>query len=291
MRSPVSEQVLEGLYQHRLLLAEQVHALYRPDRDRSGTRRMLADLVRHGLVAAAPDVTGGRRKVFYLTVAGIDAVENVPTAERRRKLIEPAQAAGPLQRHTLAVNDVGVAFVRGARERGEEFGPLSWLHEVAHPIGPPPGRRRGEELIADALLTYQQDQGGRVRVFYRFLELDRATMPAPRLAAKLARYAQLYHHTIVRKPRATSVRFWETRYPVFPTVLLVLDGDIPARLVRRRYAVLVLCGDDRDLQRTPQVDVAACLLHELRSSGPFAPIWRRATDPDLPVDWLGRPER
>lgn len=288
-RAPIAEAVMEGLYQHRLLTAAQIHVLHTPDRLRRRTRAMLSELVQRGLVAAVPDVTGGRRKIFYLTPAGTEAVESAPTAERRRKLIEPEQACGPLQRHTLAVNDVGIAFVRAARARDDEFGPLSWHHEIAHPIGAPPGRKRGEDLIADALLTYQQDDDERIRVFYRLLELDRATMPAPRLAAKLARYARLYHHTIATKPGVPPVRFWETRYPVFPTVALVLDGDTPERLTRRRYAVLALCADDRDLRRTPQVDIAACLLDDLRTDGPFAPIWRRLVDPELAVDWLGRP--
>ncbi len=80
--------------------------------------------------------------------------------------------------------------MRAARARGDECGPLAWRHEIAHPIGPAPGRRTPEQLIADALLTYQRNQpDGTTSFHYRFIELDRATMPVDDLAAKLARYA------------------------------------------------------------------------------------------------------
>jgi hypothetical protein len=55
--------------------------------------------------------------------------------ETRRKLLSPMDARGPLRAHTLAVNDVGIAFLKAARPRAEdECGPLAWRHEVAHPI-------------------------------------------------------------------------------------------------------------------------------------------------------------
>lgn len=288
MSRPIHEAILEGLFQHRLLTTGQIHALYTPTTLARRTRRLVSALEGRGLVAAVPAVGGGRRKVLYLTPAGIDAVHGAPTAEPRSKLLTAEQAGGPLQRHTLAVNDAGIALVHAARVRGDEFGPLAWQHEIAHPIGAPPGRKRQEELIADALLTYQQQaDDGRVQFLYRFLELDRATMPAPTLAAKLARYARLHRHMTIGGPGSTPRRFWETRYPVFPTVLLVLDGAGRERLERRRRAVLLLCAEDHDLQRTPAVEVSACLLEDLRIQGPFAAIWRTLADPDRPVDWLG----
>jgi hypothetical protein len=52
-------------------------------------------------------------------------VEAVPNrAEMRRRLLMSAMASGQLQAHTLAVNDVGIAFLAAARERGPRFWPL-----------------------------------------------------------------------------------------------------------------------------------------------------------------------
>lgn len=287
--APVAVAMLEGLYQHRLLSTQQLHELYTPDSTTRWTQDLVARLGRAELVAAARQPGG--QKVLYLTPTGVEFVEQVPHAESRRKLLSPEQVEGPLQRHTLAVNDVGIAFVRTARERGDEFGPLSWRHEIAHPIGPPPGRKRSEELIADAFLIYeQQDDDGAVQFHFRLLELDRATMPVDALAGKLARYARLYHHTLPAQPGAVAVRFWETRYPVFPTVAVVLEGASRSRLERRRQTVLALCSEDPDLRRTPEVEITACLLTDLQAAGPFLPIWRTTTEPSTAVDWLGHPQ-
>jgi hypothetical protein len=281
--SPVAVAMLEGIYQHRLISTAQLRCLYTPEASRYWTANVVRRLERAGLVASVRRLGG--MKLAYVTPGGADAVQAVPHAEPRRKLLDEAQAQGPLQRHTLAVNDVGLAFVEAARVRGDGFGPLSWRHELAHPIGPPPGRRRPEELIADALLTYEEHGRLGVRFHYRFLELDRNTMPLDLLVAKLVRYARLYRHTVESGKR--SVRFWETRYPVLPTVLLVLDGGTRERLRRRRHTVLSLCAEHPDLRRTPQVEISACLLEDLKADGPFAAIWRTKRDPARPVNWLG----
>ena len=56
--------------------------------------------------------------------------------------------------------------------------------------------RPSVKRIADALLTYQRNEPDCGASFhYRFIELDRATIPVDTVAAKLARYAGLYRHT------------------------------------------------------------------------------------------------
>jgi hypothetical protein len=194
--------------------------------------------------------------------------------------------------HTLSVNDVGISFAVAARKReGDVCGPLAWRHEIAHPIGPPPGRKRPEQLIADAVLTYERRKpSGAIRLEYRFVELDRNTMPTALLAGKLARYARLYRHTV--KSPDGPVAYWQTRYPVFPTVLLVLDNGTTRQLERRARTVLGLCAEHPELRSTPEVEISCCSLSDLQDSGPFASIWRTIHDPSQPVDWLGnRKER
>lgn len=133
----------------------------------------------------------GALRAWYLNEAGADLAESIPyRAEDRCKLLDPRQASGPLQAHTLAVNELGLCFLRAARERGDEFSPRSWRHEVAH--GPAPGMRRGELLIADAVFAYMVVSEQDLALEYRFCELDRGTLPSERLARKLARYARLY---------------------------------------------------------------------------------------------------
>src|SRR5690606_8363700 len=110
--------------------------------------------------------------------------------------------------------------------------PFDWFHEIAHSLGPPPGRRAPEQLIADAVLTYLlREDGGAASIAYRFLELDRANRSAAELARRIGRYARLYRRTITSPdPGGGAVALWERLYPVFPTVLVVLAARSPERL-------------------------------------------------------------
>jgi hypothetical protein len=74
---------------------------------------------------------------------------------------------------------------------------------------------------------------------------------------------------------------------VFPRVLVVLANGTSAALARRRGTLLALCREDQDLREGRDVHIDVCLLEELRTNGPFAPIFRTAADPDTPVTWLG----
>jgi hypothetical protein len=284
----VGVEILESLGQHRLLSTPQVHDLHTPAASMRWTREVLARLRDDGLTAAARR-PGGLR-LWHVTETGADALEAVPSrAEGRRSAVTPEKAAGPLQEHTLAVNDVGLAFVRAARPRGDECGPFDWFHEIAHPLGPAPGHRASEQLIADAVLTYQlAEKGGGASVAWRFVELDRANRSAAELARRIGRYARLYRRTVPSEdPALGRVALWERLYPVFPGVLVVLANGSPERLERRRTTVLALCRADPELAATPEVEVSICLLDPLRASGPFAPIFRALADPALAVDWLG----
>ncbi len=283
---PLAVEMLEGIYQHRLLSSAQLHEIYTPGRSREWAHQQIRKLERAGLAAAVRQPGG--RKLLHLTPAGLTMAETVPRTESRSKLITPEHAAGALQRHTLAVNDVGVAFLRAARERGDEFGPLSWRHEIAHPIGSPFGGKRNEQVIADAVLVYPEDrEDGRTVFFYRFVELDRNTMPVHALAAKLARYERLHSYRPRPKNAGSSVGlFWETRYPVFPAVMLVLSNGTDRQLRRRRYQALNLAAQTK----YRSVAILACLLSELRAMGPYAPIFTTANDQERPVDWLGHGE-
>jgi hypothetical protein len=121
---------------------------------------------------------------------------------------------------------------------------------------------------------------------YRFLELDRATLPLDRLAAKLARYARLERHV----PKGAREPGWRGHYPTFPGLLVVL-ADRPRRLLeRRRDAAIALCQTDPEFRRSAELSVSICLLDDLKQRGPFAPIFDPATDPRRAVNWLGEPD-
>jgi hypothetical protein len=285
----VAVEMLESVHQHRLLSTAQLHTLHTPATGRRWTQLLLGELRARDLVRFVR--TNGAGKLWFATEQGADAVEALGTrAEPRRKVIAPAHAAGPLRQHTLAVNQAAIAFVIAARERGDDCGPLSWRHEIAHPIGRPPGRRHPEQLIVDALLTYlHTGVEGDAALHYRFLELDRATLPVDALAAKLTRYARLYHYTPDIKPGESPRPGWRTHYPAFPAVHVLLAGGRRRALERRLEQVIALAHTDAELTRTQQVAISFAHLEDLNADGPFARIFVELNSPERLVDWLGRP--
>lgn len=276
---------LACVHQHRLLSTAQLHELTAPTTTRRKTQALLAELADRGLLARVRQRTGARgaMNLWHLTPAGADVIYSAPTvAEPRRRVLSAEQAAGPLQHHTLAVNEVGLAFVRAARARGDDCGPLAWRHEIAHPAGP----KRGDLVIADALLSYLTNEGP-PRLDQRFIELDRATVPAAALATKLARYTALARY---RRAGATAPA-WRDHYQALPPVLVVLTGASPARLERRMRAVVALCDTNPRLTTPKEPRICLCTLTDLQSAGPFAAVFRPLDAPSVPVDWLGhRPD-
>jgi hypothetical protein len=189
----VATGVLAGIYQHRLLSTSQLHALYTPDAGPRWTRKVLALLADRGLVDRTQG--HGRLSLWFLTDYGAETVETAgPRAESRRRLVGIAQAEGPLRNHTLRVNDVGIAFVQAARERGDECGPESSRHEVAHPISRPRPEATRARHRRRAHHYLQTSEDGSLALHQRWIELDRGTArPAEHLAAKISAYTRLRH--------------------------------------------------------------------------------------------------
>jgi protein involved in plasmid replication-relaxation len=280
----VQVEMLECVYQHRLLSTAQLHALYRDGLSLRRTQRALAAMERAGWLWSVRQPGG--MKLWFVTEHGANMVESIANrVESRRKVISREQAAGPLQHHTLAVNEVGVAFARTARERGDEFGPLAWRNEIAHPIGPPPGKRRSDLLVADAVLSYQWRDGETVSFGTAFVELDRATMALEALVAKLGRYLRLEEY--VGPPgNGRWQPLWRESYAQFPTLLVVLANGSRERLAERRWLVQALWKRDHADDAT-RIDLHVCLLEDLIEQGPFAAIFNaNHTDGKL-VDWTG----
>jgi hypothetical protein len=284
----VGVEVLESLHQHRLLTARQVQALHMPANSVRWTRHVLAGLGERGLSERATGPRGAA--LWFLTKRGAETIHAAGTlTEPRLRVATPAEASGPLRRHTLAVNDTGIAFVKAAREhREDDCGPLSWRHEIAHPIAPA-SRRQAQLVIADALLSYLQAAPDDSLILHqRFIELDRGTIPSEQLAAKLARYAQLHHYRPKPAPQdAPDGPLWRAYYRTFPSVLVVLADQTPAAARRRIQRVIALHRSDPSQGRYGTVPASFVTLADLAARGPFAPIFIPAEQPDHYEDWLG----
>jgi hypothetical protein len=277
-------EIVASLAAHRALSREQIGVMHMPGRRPRWCRRVLSRIAAAGLIDHARTASGSPQRLWFATEAGARAAVDVGALPRMPRVFEAAEVVGPLQAHTVAVNEAAISFLRAARERGDDFGPLAWQNEVAHPVGPATRRRGPRAVIADALLGYlRTDEDGRVFVEQRFLELDRATLAVDAMAAELARYADLY-----RSGGEDGDPLWSRRYPTFPGVLCVLAGAGREVLARRRDTALALLRAEPQLTRTPEVEIRVCLFEDLITRGPFAPIFRSLRDPGQTVDWLGK---
>jgi hypothetical protein len=287
------DDMLASLYQHRLLSTSQLWGLHRPTTSRRSTQSVLAQLEREGYVARVSAPSRSHEALWFVTEQGAEATEGGGVVCRRYRMTAE-RARGPLQAHTLAVNDVGIAFVEAARVRGDDFDFWGWRHEVAHRVGERDGKG-AETVIADAVIDYTAHAEG--ALLCRFVELDRATMPLRELEAKLTGYARLYRY----RPKAAGgwsadlPQGWRQLYPLFPKVLVVLCGRPAHVLASRMRALLELVWANpnlRDLQNgETDFDIFLTTLEQLRAHGPFSPVFRRPAAPETPVDVLGRPSK
>jgi DNA-binding MarR family transcriptional regulator len=279
---PKAIEILASLAAHRVLSTPQVQAIHSRGAEPRWVQKLLGRLRAAGLADYVRSAHG-RRRLWHATEEGAQLAREAG-ALGGEPPVGAELAAGPLATHTLAVNEAAICFLRAAAERGDDFGPLAWRHEVYHPLSRGRGRRR-RSLVADAIFTYLRQDGSEIAIEQRFLELDRATLSVDRLAGELARYAELYR---AKEPKAGEP-LWGARYLVFPPVHCVLAGAPRKALVRRRSTASVLLAGDPLFSRTPEVAISICLLEDLRREGPYAPIFRGVRDPGKPVDWLGNP--
>jgi hypothetical protein len=276
-------EIAASIAAHRALSREQIGEMHMPGTGARWCRRVLGRIAAAGLIDHVRTAGGSPQRLWFATEAGARAAVEIGALPRMPRIFEADEVVGPLQAHTVAVNDAAISFLRAARREGDDFGPLAWRNEVAHPFVVDGGRsRRSRSVISDALLTYVRSAAGKVFVEQRFLELDRATLPVDTMAAELARYAELF-----RAAGEEGEPVWRSRYPTFPSVVCVLAGGGRDVLRRRRDTALALLRAEPQLTRTPEVEIRVCLLEELVSRGPFAPIFRSLRDPGSAVDWLG----
>lgn len=291
--SVTGQHALNALYQHRLVSTGQLHRLITPQHTRSEyLRRQLQSLRTDGLVECVNRRRHGQSELlWWLTESGAEAVEATGLLAKRPYRMSRQAAAGPLQEHTLATVETGLAFVTHAARLGHECGPLDWSPEIAHYYRAED--RPGEELslIPDAVLHYVHTEADRRTLLTFFLEVDRTQMTVGRLAHKLHAYAA--YHAYAPQPANRTARHhsrpqpaWRSRYPLYPRILLVLTGATPARLQRRINDLRSLAAADPHLATTG-IKAGAATLDELRDQGPFAPIVTPVLGPATPTDiWL-----
>jgi hypothetical protein len=328
---PVASDVLASLHRHGILSTRQIYDLHTPGLSTRWIERVLYQPPgRSGavslstcvppLVASVRTSESPSRKLWYLTPAGVKAAQSVPGVPKRDPVTTGA-AAGSLQAHGLAVNDVGIAFVKAARVHGDECGPLDWEHEPEHVIGKVGGRgSKGEYLRPDALLRYARIDGdGGVASHARFIELDRGTKSRDLLRDQVRRYTRLHDY----RRDGERLPGWRALYDVFPEVIVVF-AHLPRQVMEDRRDLLVAqLAADAEIRGALGPVVSCVLLDDLlrwrhdrcamnsggmarcrgcgeqrtvleaagvvSERGPYAPIFTRHDRPAVFVDWLGEP--
>ncbi|MFF2378418.1 replication-relaxation family protein [Streptomyces xiamenensis] len=290
-------RLLQVLYQHRVMSTDQLQRLLLPRAgNASYLRRQLRELLTAGLVQRVwashrptPDPISRKGRpvkppyLWFLTEEGAQSVEDGGELQSRPYRVTAEAVAGARQQHTLAVNEMGIAFSRHAARLGHECGPLDWMPEVAHRIRDGVRRFEDDHVITDAVLHYVHVRRGQRAMMTLFLEMDRATMTAARLAAKVAAYGRLHeyvpqHPDRARRSAATSRPAWQYTYPAFPRLLVVLDGKpsptLAAQLAARTEDLYTLTRADPRLGRLAgRLSIGVTTLQLLQHRGPFEPIF------------------
>ncbi|MER6610788.1 replication-relaxation family protein [Streptomyces sp. NPDC000927] len=295
----IAQQATQVIYQHRLVSTTQLHQLITPHHTRAEyLRRQLHTLRKAGLAETVGRRSLGQTELlWWLTEKGATAVESVGLLPQRPYRMSPEAAQGPLQEHTLATVETGLAFVDWSRRLGHECGPLDWSPETAHYYRD--DARPGEDLslVPDAVLNYVHTEAKQRTLLTFFIEVDRTQMTIARLAQKLHAYSA-YHEFVPQQPsgrgarpsrRTTSTPAWRYRYPAFPRLLLVLTGASEERLARRIADLRSLAASDPALSTTG-LRAGVTTLNQLRNHGPFEPIFTPVLGAAEPVDaWLKPP--
>lgn len=278
----IAQDATQVLYQHRLVSTRQLHHLITPHHTcNEYLRRQLHALREAGFTEAVGRRQAGKTELlWWLTDRGATAVESDGLLPQRPYRMSTEAALGPLQGHTLATVETGLAFVDWARRLDHECGPLDWTPEIAHPYRDE--ARPGEDLtlVPDAVLNYvHTDQKAQERTLLTFfVEVDRTQMTIARLAAKLHAYAAYQAFVPQPQVRSRSVTAhrtapaWRSRYPVFPRLLIILTGASERRLQRRISDLRSLAAADPALAATA-LRAGVTTLELLKNEGPFAPIF------------------
>ncbi|MFI1400933.1 replication-relaxation family protein [Streptomyces sp. NPDC020681] len=282
---PLRHQLLAALAQHRIATTAQLQAMLRPSASRQAISQPLIQLRGERFVGSTALPSASRSHAWYLTPNGARLTRDWPALRGRPPYpITSATAASLRTPHTLTAVRAHLAFAADARQRGDEHRYLDWTPEVAHSIG------EGQRVIADAFMHYTLTEGDERTKLRAFVEIDRATTSAERLATKLIDYARLHTYIPIVPGRRAATRnpgpSWQRWYPLFPRVLFILTGASP-RTLNNRIADLNAMTREHPAVTAMARDVplAAALLEDLEQHGPTTAVWTPLAAPAEPRSW------
>jgi hypothetical protein len=278
------------LGQHRLVTTAQMHLMLAPRAARQSSSETLNALREDRLVSYTVLPRSKGTRAWFLTARGARVASGWPEL-RGRSLQSPGSSTEASLRaaHTLTVVRSHLAFLADARARGDEYGPLDWVPEVAHRLPDTGGEDR---LIADAVLHYTANTPRRLQ-YRAFIEVDRATMSSERLARKLISYARFHDYTpqpVGRRGTTAdqnAMLAWQRFYPRFPRVLFILTGA-SATVLQRRVEDLraMVTAHSLVAQMAGRVKLGAAVLEDLDRHGPCGAVWTPLAGPAGRCSWM-----
>lgn len=188
-------QIVEMVYQCRVLRQDQIHALFFGT-STSASQRRLALLYHHGfltrvfLTARASYMLSPA--LYMLDKRGAELLRMEFGYDDIAWTSKSNDVGQQFLEHTLAINDVRVAFTLACRQR-EGFEVIEWRSEAQMKasydrvtITPPKGRSELISLIPDSFFVVQTPQGKAPF----FLEVDRGTETTGRFQTKIFAYQE-----------------------------------------------------------------------------------------------------
>ncbi|MFI9324851.1 replication-relaxation family protein [Kitasatospora aureofaciens] len=183
----ITWSVLAALFQFRIATAEQLRRLTAPDAGIEKMRARLRRLRAEGLVLPQ----SGRARGWLLTEHGARIAGAFPELADIPAPRTPGDETAFKYTlwHQLDVVRTHLVFLADARRRGDFYAPFDFIPEITHRFA----EGREGTVRPDGLLYYSRTGADGARVTnLAFVEVDRATMGGPRLAAKLNAYARYW---------------------------------------------------------------------------------------------------
>ncbi|MFI8280742.1 replication-relaxation family protein [Streptomyces sp. NPDC085929] len=283
-----AHQALALIAQHRVITTTQLHQMLAPETPTRMIYKVLAPLRAEGLIAHTVLGSSNHLQAHFLTPAGAQTVRDWPEMRGRTPAVLADAAASLRAAHTLTGVRAHIAFLTDARTRGDEYGPLDWVPEIAHRL---PDTGGEEQIIADAVFHYTTT-GPRRRQYRAFVEIDRATMSSERLARKLISYARFHDYTPQPVGRRHTLAdqgallAWQRFYPRFPRILFILTGAPRPSLARRIEDLRhMTTGHTLVTRLATHVPLGAAILEDLETHGPTAKVWTPLAGTAEPRGW------
>ena len=251
------------LYRHQVLTTEQVELLFYATK--RGAQKRLLKLYEHVVVERFyPPIPYGQGKQQAHWVLGDAGVKLVAAClEVEPKVLGFSRrddwGAHPQLVHRLEVNTFVTELVR-ATLKDPDLGVTTWWGQTGagRRLALPSGRRIA---APDAGLELACANG----VIECYLEWDRGTETAWRVADKVRRYGLLFHKT-----------HYLDRWPI--NLLFVVPSERRLRAVTDEVQKLVSDQPHRFAELFMEWPTVITTALELRRDGPLAPIWRNVSD-------------